>query len=210
MKSSIFYSSLHKGLWSALLVSGLLFCFTFQSQAQCSTHRHSCCQKIFQTHLRIGASVHGIGGPATPRIGSTVGLVHELHILPWFQLRAEGNLIWQGRDENFWVADGDADYFSVNVPLMLQIMPSRGFYMASGFGLSYLAHAQGGEMPNNRSGLNWVGLLHYRFCCSRAGLELRWNHRFQNPNAPTSTDANGNIIDPFNDSSLQLALTVRF
>ncbi|MGH1337365.1 MAG: hypothetical protein ACRBFS_14680 [Aureispira sp.] len=210
MKNSILYSSLYKNLWVALIWSGLLLGGTVQSQAQCSTHRNSCCQRFFQTHLRLGASAHGIGGPATPRLGATVGLIHELHFLPWFQLRAEGNLIWQGREENFWVANGDTDYFSVNLPLMLQIMPSKGFYMASGFGLSYLAHAQGGPLPNRRLGLNWVGLLHYRFCCSRVGLELRWNHRFQSPNAPTSTDVNGNIIDPFNDSSLQCALSFRF
>lgn len=199
---------LNKNFLLSLLVSGLLWCCSTQSQAQCYTN--GCCTRFFQTHLRLGATVHGIGGPSTPRIGSTVGLIHEMHLLPWFQLRAEGNLVWQGREENFWVADGDADYFSVNVPLMLQIMPSRRFYMAGGFGLSYLAHAQGGPLPNNRLGFNWVGLIHYRFCCSRAGLELRWNHRFQSRNAQPITDVNGNVIAPFDDSSLQLAFTVRF
>ena len=82
--------------------------------------------------------------------------------------------------------------------------------MASGLGLSYLAHTQGGPMPNRRLGLNWVGLIHYRFCANRVGLEFRWNHRLQGSNAPTSTDVNGNVIDPFNDSSLQFALTFRF
>jgi hypothetical protein len=119
-------------------------------------------------------------------------------------------VLWQGRAENFWVVQGDVDYFSVNAPLLLQIMPARRFYMGSGLALSYLAHAQGGPLPNNRLGINWVGLLHYRFFCSRAGLELRYQHRLSGQNAPAITDTAGNPIAPFDDSSLQVALTFRF
>ena len=223
MQRSIFSTS--QGSHFLPIIGLLLFLlgFSFQGQAQCHnprhnhshgySHKHShnqgCCNKLFQTHLRIGGSVHGVGSARTPHIGTTVGLVHELHLLRWFQLRAEGNVLWQGREQNFWIANGDVDYFSVNVPLLLQIMPSKRFYLASGLGLSYLVHAQGGPMPNNRLGVNWVGLLHYRFC-NRVGLELRAHHRFQNQDAPALTDINGNVIPAFNDSSLQFALTFRF
>ncbi|MFK7797294.1 MAG: hypothetical protein AB8E82_07545 [Aureispira sp.] len=209
MKNTILGSSIYKNILTILVINVIWFSAPVQSHAQCSSYRNDCCHKFSQTHLRLGSSLHGIGGPATPRLGATIGLIQELHLLPWIQLRAEGNIVWQGREDHFWAGNGDVDYFSINVPLMLQIMPSRNFYVAGGLGWSYLAHAQGGPMPNNRSGLNWVGLMHYRFFCSRAGLELRWNQRFQRPNAPSSTDVNGNIIAPFNDTSLQLALTIR-
>lgn len=210
MKYTILSSSIYKNILTILVINVIWWSTATQSQAQCSNYRNGCCYKFSQTHLRLGSSLHGIGGPATPRLGATIGLIQELHLLPWIQLRGEGNLVWQGRDDNFWVGKGDVDYFSVNVPLMLQIMPSRNFYMAGGLGFSYLVHTQGGPIPNNRFGMNWVGLVHYRFPCSRTGLELRWNQRIQNPNAPSSTDVNGNVIAPFNDTSLQLALSIRF
>jgi hypothetical protein len=210
MKNTILSSFIYKNILAILVINVLWFSNVTQSQAQCSSYRNDCCRKFSQTHLRLGSSLHGIGGPATPRLGATIGLIQEFHLLPWFQLRGEANLVWQGREDNFWVGSGDVDYFSVNVPLMLQIRPSRNFYMAGGLGLSYLVHAQGGPMPNSRFGMNWVGLAHYRFPCSPVGLELRWNQRFQRPNAPSSTDVNGNVIAPFNDTSLQLALSIRF
>lgn len=220
MNSFIFNHSIQKSLSVGFWLCCCLLCFSFQSQAQCQNprhnhshsyrHNHSCCNKLFQTHLRLGGSLHGIGGPSTPRLGTTVGLIHELYVSRRFQLRLESSVLWQGQKKNFWVADGDVDYFSVHVPFMLQIMPSNRFYIASGLGLSYLAHAQGGSLPKNRLGFNWVSVLHYRFCCNRIGLELRWNHHFKNPNTSTYTDVNGKVIAPFDNSSLQFAFTVRF
>lgn len=172
-------------------------------QAQCNR----CCNGFTQTHIRLGATFHGIGSASTPTIGSTIGLVRELHLLPIFQLRSEANVQWQGSEENFW-STNDADYLSVNIPLMLQFRLSRGLYLASGMGLSYLVHTQGGPMPIKRFGVDWVSVLHYHCGGGPIGLEVRYLHRLgsQIDAAPDATTG----VPPFNPTSLQAALTVRF
>lgn len=165
------------------------------------------CRQFAQTHLRLGASAHGLGGPTTPRMGVTAGLIHEWHFLPFFQLRGEANVVWQGSEKNFW-SQADAAYLSVNAPLMLQIRLSRGLYIAGGVGVSYLLHAERGPLPTDRFGVDGVGVLHYRFRRSCVGFELRYLHRLgSRPNAALEPTTG---VQPFNPSSVQAAFTFRF
>lgn len=202
MKSTRLNFSVCKHVLTILAIHVIWLGTTVQSQAQVNDH------KFFQTHLRLGTSLHDIGASAMPRLGATVGLVQEMHFLPWLQLRAEGNVLWHGSEHNFWEG-GDVDYFSINAPLMLQIRPSKNFYVGGGVGVNYLVHAAGGEAPDNRLGFNWLGLIHYRFF-DRVGLEVRWNQRFQQLQSLVSGDNNNNAAPAFDDTSLQVALTIRF
>lgn len=183
---------------------------TTQVEAQCRQRRFvddRHCTRFAQTHLRLGGTLHGVGGAATPRIGTTVGLVHEWHFLPFFQIRGEANALWQGSEENFW-STNDADYISVNAPLMLQFRLSPGLYIAGGAGVSYLLHTQGGAIPGDRFGFDWVGVLHYRFGYTPIGLELRYMHRMGSDLNAIADPTTG--VRPFNPTSIQAAFTIRF
>lgn len=192
-------------LLSSLLL--LVFCLaSANAQAQCQVDR-GYCRNFAQTHLRLGGTLHGLGSSNTPYMGTTVGLIHEWHLFRFLQLRGELNAQWQGSETDFW-KNTDADYFSVNAPLMLQLGLGRGLHAAGGLGVSYLLHTQGGQMPTERFGLDWVALLHYRFCCSRFGLEVRYTHRMGSQVNASPDPATG--VQPFNPSSLQAGLTFRF
>jgi hypothetical protein len=204
MKSTRLSFSVCKHVFTLLIINAIWWGTASQSQAQVNNNGH----KFFQTHLRLGTSLHDISTTAMPRLGATVGLVQELHFFPWLQLRAEGNVLWHGSQNHFWQG-GDVDYFSVNAPVMLQIRPAKNFYIGGGVGVNYLVYAHGGEVSGNRLGFNWLGLVHYRFF-DRVGLEVRWNQRFQQLQSLVSGDNNNNAAPAFDDTSLQVALTVRF
>lgn len=186
------------------LFTGLLL--TSNANAQCRNN-DGFPRQFSQTHLRLGATAHGIGSPTTPRMGVTAGLVQEFHFFRFLQLRGEANVVWQGAEANFW-EQPDADYLSVNAPLMLQIRLGRGLYVAGGVGISYLVHTEGGTMPTERFGTDAVGLLHYRIPHSPIGFEVRYLHRL-NSQFNAAPDANTGV-QPFNPSSAQAAFTIRF
>ncbi len=192
-----------------LTITSLFACLLWTATTDSAQHRafDGHCRQFAQTHLRLGGSLHGLGSVNSPRMGATIGLIHEWHFFPFLQLRGEANVVWQGAEGHFWRRD-DVDYISANAPLMLQIGLSRGWYFAGGVGVSYLIHAEGGSLPSERFGLDWVGVLSYRFRHSRVGFELRYMHRMgSQPNAALDPTTN---LQPFNPSSAQAAFTFRF
>lgn len=195
-----------KGLLIIFSLFTGLFWMATSANAQCRTN-DDYSHRFAQTHLRLGATAHGLGGPTTPRMGVTAGLVHEWHFFRFLQLRGEANVVWQGAEENFW-EQPDADYLSVNAPLMLQIRLSRGLYLSGGVGVSYLVHTEGGTMPTERFGIDGVGVLSYRIPYSPVGFEVRYLHRLGSQFNATPDATTG--VQPFNPSSAQAAFTIRF
>lgn len=190
-----------QNLFVSIAVCVIMLLGTTQSQAQ-----------FFKMGIKGGVSTSNLFTPGTPTMGMTGGLMGEFRFVNWFRLRTEANVLWHGTDKHFWEQD-DVDFFAVGLPVILEFMPLKNFFIGAGAELDYLVHAQGAEMPNNRFNFGLVGHIEYRFF-GKLGLGVRYVHNlgnfnkigqigdsFSNPNQATAA---------FPGSSLQATLSYLF
>lgn len=188
-------------LFASLLASAIILLAINQSQAQ-----------FFKMGIKGGLTTSNLFTQGTPTMGMTAGLMGEFKFVNWMRLRAEANVLWHGTDKHFW-ENNDVDYFAVGMPVILEFMPIKNFFIGGGAELDYLVHAQGAPAPNNRFNFGIVGHIEYRFF-SRLGLGLRYVHNLGNFNKIGQIgEAINNSNTPtaaFPGSSLQMTLSYSF
>jgi len=167
--------------------------------------------QFFSMGIKGGMTTSNLFTQGTPTMGMTAGLMGEFKFINWMRLRTEANFLWHGTDRHFW-EQNDVDYFAVGMPVILEFMPVKNFFIGGGAELDYLV-ASTGEAPDNRFNFGIVGHIEYRFF-SRLGLGLRYVHNLgnfsqirqigdaiTNPNVPSSA---------FPASSVQVTLSYSF
>jgi hypothetical protein len=188
-------------LFVSIAVSAILLLGTTQSQAQ-----------FFKMGVKGGVTTSNLFTQGTPTMGMTGGLMGEFRFVNWLRLRAEANVLWHGTDKHFWEQD-DVDYFAVGLPVILEFVPLKNFFIGAGAELDYLVHTQGAEMPDNRLNFGLVGHVEYRFF-GRLGLGVRYVHNLGNFNkigqiGDSVTNANQPTA-AFPSSSVQATLSYLF
>jgi hypothetical protein len=190
-----------QNLFVSIAVCAIMLLGTTQSQAQ-----------FFKMGIKGGVSTSNLFTPGTPTMGMTGGLMGEFRFVNWLRLRAEANVLWHGTDKHFWEQD-DVDFFAVGLPVILEFVPLKNFFIGAGAELDYLVHAQGAEMPANRFNFGLVGHIEYRFF-GKLGLGVRYVHNLGNFNKigqiGDSVNNPNQATAAFPSSSVQATLSYLF